>query len=85
VRPWICRRDETIRRPYPEIIRVTADAIPYLRPEIVLVFKAKQDGPKDEHDFAGVLPLLADAERRWLATALARIHPAHRWLPALAG
>jgi hypothetical protein len=29
---WICRRDETIRLPYAEIIRHTADGIPYLTP-----------------------------------------------------
>ncbi|HEX4791813.1 MAG TPA: hypothetical protein VH372_25330, partial [Actinospica sp.] len=34
---WICRRDETIRLPYAEIIRHTPDGLPYLRPELVLL------------------------------------------------
>jgi hypothetical protein len=35
---WICRRDETIRLPYPEIIRRTPDGVPFLAPEFVLLF-----------------------------------------------
>ena len=33
--PWICRRDETIRLPYRDIIHRTRDGIPYLAPELV--------------------------------------------------
>jgi hypothetical protein len=80
---WICRRDETIRRPYVEIIRMTEEGIPYMLPEIVLLFKAKHDLPKDNADFTGVLPLLNLAQRRWLAEALQRLHPGHRWLAEL--
>lgn len=60
---WICRLDGNIRRPYSEIFRTTEDGIPYLVPEIVLLFKAKHDLPKDNFDFVGVLPLL-DSEQR---------------------
>jgi hypothetical protein len=80
---WICRRDETIRRPYAEIIRTTRDGVPYMAPEIVLLFKAKHGQPKDDADFTGVLPLLDAAERRWLKDALQRVHPGHRWLARL--
>jgi hypothetical protein len=80
---WICRRDETIRRPYAEIISTTDDGIPYMLPEIVLLFKAKHDQPKDDADFAGVLPFLDSAQRRWLMDALQRVHPGHRWLDEL--
>jgi hypothetical protein len=81
---WICRRDERIRRPYAEIIRHTPDGIPYLVPEIPLLFKAKQPRAKDEADFRGALPLLSREQRRWLDDALALIHPAHPWRAALA-
>ncbi len=77
---WICRRDDRIRFPYDRIIERTSDGIPYLVPEIVLLFKAKHERPKDEADFAGALPLLSPARRAWLAEALARVHPGHRWL-----
>ena len=80
---WICRRDESIRFPYEQIIQRTAEGIPYLLPELVLLFKAKHDRPKDNADFTGVLPLLNGARRRWLASALARVHPGHRWLGQL--
>ena len=48
---WICRRDERIRMPYDQVIERTADGIPYGRPEIVLLFKAKAARPKDDADF----------------------------------
>ena len=80
---WICRRDESIRFPYDEIIEMSRGGVPYLVPEIVLLFKAKHDRPKDNADFAGVLPLLSSARRAWLADSLARVHPGHRWLEAL--
>ena len=80
---WICRRDERIRLPYERIIELSPDGIPYLAPEIVLLFKAKHSRPKDEADFAGVLPLLGPNRRAWLAETLAGVHPGHRWLSAL--
>jgi hypothetical protein len=80
---WICRRDETIRLPYDQIIVTSPEGVPYLVPEIVLLFKAKHQRPKDQADFAGVLPLLDPVRRDWLATALDRCHPGHPWLAAL--
>jgi Aminoglycoside-2''-adenylyltransferase len=80
---WVCRRDERIRLPYDRVIEHTADGIPYGRPEIVLLFKAKHARPKDEDDLAAVLPRLSAARRRWLAEALALLHPGHRWLTEL--
>jgi hypothetical protein len=81
---WVCRRDETIRLPYERIIRRTADGIPYLVPEIVLLFKARHSAePKNQADFAGARPLLDAAAAGWLRWALARVHPGHAWLGAL--
>lgn len=77
---WVCRRDETIRLPYRDIIRRTADGIPYLVPELVLLFKAKHARPKDQADFDATLPHLPPPQRETLATLLTRIHPGHRWL-----
>jgi len=81
---WVCRRDESIRLPLEEVIIHTADGIPYGRPEIILLYKAKHSRPKDEADFAAVLPLLEPDRRHWLAEALDLVHPGHRWLAALA-
>lgn len=80
---WICRRDPTIRMPYADIIRHTTDGIPYLIPELVLLFKAKAARPKDQADFDNTLPLLNLEQRRALSGFLARVHPGHAWLSAL--
>lgn len=81
---WVCRRDERIRLPYAELIEHSADGIPYVRPEVVLLFKAKQARPKDESDLAAVLPLLDASRKRLLAEWLELVHPEHFWLPDLA-
>ncbi|WP_330285651.1 nucleotidyltransferase domain-containing protein [Streptomyces sp. NBC_00576] len=82
---WICRRDEGLRLPYEAIVERTADGIPYLVPELVLLFKAKTPRPKDQADFDGVLPLLGRARRDALSGWLERVHPRHPWLAKLAG
>jgi len=76
---WICRRDETIRLPYRDIIHHTADGIPYLAPELVLLFKAKYVRSKDQADFDATVPHMTPAQRETLAKLLARIHPGHQW------
>jgi hypothetical protein len=76
---WICRHDETIRLAYGEIIRYTPDGIPYLAPELVLLFKAKHARPKDQADFDETIPHMIPAQHQTLAELLARAHPGHRW------
>ncbi|MFJ1803483.1 nucleotidyltransferase domain-containing protein [Streptomyces sp. NPDC088180] len=80
---WICRRDARIRLPYSEIVHRTEDGIPYLAPELVLLFKAKHDRPKDRRDFDATVPHLTRAQRTTLAELLARVHPGHAWLTDL--
>lgn len=77
---WICRRDGAIRLPYRAIIRHTTDGIPYLAPELVLLFKAKHRRPKDEADFDATVPHLTPAQRATLAGFLERVHPGHPWI-----
>jgi hypothetical protein len=81
---WVCRRDESITLPYQRIIRRTGDGIPFLVPEIVLLFKARHCAePKNQADFEGTLPLLEPDSVAWLRWALLRVHPGHAWLAAL--
>jgi Aminoglycoside-2''-adenylyltransferase len=80
---WICRRDETIRLPYGDIIHHTPDGIPYLAPELVLLFKAKHARPKDQTDFDDTVPHMTARQRETLAELLARVHPNHRWIADL--
>lgn len=82
---WICRRDARIRRPYADLIRRDASGLPFLVPEVALLFKAKALRDKDAADFAGTLPLLDAGQRRWLAEAIALVHPDHPWRAVLAG
>jgi len=82
---WICRRDERIRLPYDEVIAWTDDGIPYGRPEIVLLFKARHAHlEKNEDDFEAALPHLDAAQRQLLAGWLELVHPGHAWLGPLA-
>jgi len=75
---WISRRDERIRLPLDEATFVD-DGVRYLRPEVVLLMKARHARSKDERDLETVLPLLAADRREWLAGALEMAHPGHAW------
>lgn len=78
---WVYRRDRRIRLPLRDAIAHTDDGIPYARPEVVLLFKAKaSDLPKNQQDFDAVLPRLDSARQRWLRDALELVHPGHAWI-----
>jgi hypothetical protein len=79
------RRDPGLRRPYRDVVRHTDDGVPYLAPEIVLLFKAKARRPKDEADLASLIPVLDGAQRDWLARSLTVVHPGHPRIAAVAG
>lgn len=80
---WICRRDERIRLPYSRIIAHTQDGIPYLVPELVLLFKAKHARRKDRSDFDAIVPHMSAAQRENLNELLGRVHPGHPWATEL--
>ncbi|MGH3584359.1 nucleotidyltransferase domain-containing protein [Mycolicibacterium llatzerense] len=80
---WVCRRDTSITLPYSELILRTDDGIPYVIPEVVLLFKAKAPRPKDQSDFLHALPMMDRARRTRLSEWLSRVHPGHPWLEAL--
>lgn len=84
-REWVSHRDDRLRRPLGEAVGRTPEGIPYLRPEIVLLLKAKHRRPKDEADLDACLPLLDGAARAWLADALALLHPGHPWQARVSG
>jgi hypothetical protein len=81
---WICRRDASLTMPYSRLIEWTEDGIPYGRPEVILLFKAKHSQQeKNRADFDAALPRLEPERREWLRDALERVHPGHRWLAEL--
>lgn len=80
---WIYRRDEHVRMQLSKAIRFNPAGIPYLAPEIVLLYKAKNPRERDEADFGAALPKLDNNARHWLSAALARTAPDHPWLKRL--
>jgi hypothetical protein len=52
-------------------------------PEVVLLFKAKHDLPKDRQDLNEALVRMDNRSIRWLADAIAIVHPNHDWLALL--
>ena len=80
---WIFRRDQSIHASRAFMIDRTDEAIPFLGPHGVLLYKAKATRPKDEADFSAVLPKMTSAARLWLRNALQRVHPKHPWIEQL--
>lgn len=66
-----------------DVTWVAEDGVRYLRPEIVLSYKARWQRPKDELDLATCLPRLDPAARAWLRTAVGQLDPPHPWLDRL--
>jgi hypothetical protein len=79
---WVSRRDPAFAAALDDVTW-ERDGIRYLRPEIVLAFKARLNRPKDQRDFAVARSLLDDSARAWLADFLARMEPRHEWRQAL--
>lgn len=80
---WVYRRDPVVRRDLQGLVHHTSQGIPYLAPEVQLLYKAKHARPRDELDFEAVLPHLGTEARTWLWQGLVRTLPSHRWTLAL--
>jgi hypothetical protein len=81
---WYYKRDARVSRHLDEVVYFGADGVPFQRPEITLLFKARRRWKKDEADFAAVVPALAPADRAWLREAIALTEPPrHPWLGKL--
>jgi len=80
---WVYRRLPTIRMPLARAVRHTAAGIPYLTPEIQLLYKARRPRARDQDDFEGVLERLGADELVWLYDALSGVDPEQPWLTKL--
>ena len=86
---WVSRRHADLRVPIRSLsLRTTGRhgepaRVPYLVPEIQLLYKAKYHRPKDDADFDAALPRLGRSRRDWLRLALIAHHPGDRWLDRL--
>src|SRR4051812_28016937 len=86
---WVSRRHPDLRVPAARIVRRTSGRgpdprdVPYLAPEIQLLYKAKYHRPKDDADFEVALGRLGAEERTWLREALEVHHPNDPWTARL--
>ena len=80
---WHYKRDPSVQQPRHDAIRTNDDGIAYLAPANILLFKAKHCRPKDELDFANALPNLSSKDKQTLCGWLQKLHPEHKWIPAL--
>jgi Aminoglycoside-2''-adenylyltransferase len=72
---WIYRRDPTLRVPWEEAVLRDQRGIAYLAPELQLLFKSKNNRPKDDRDAAQAIPALAAGRQLRLRGLLPEDHP----------
>ncbi|MFD1064829.1 nucleotidyltransferase domain-containing protein [Oceanobacillus locisalsi] len=83
---WIYKRDNQIRRPVNEIGITTNDGIPYIKPEIQLLYKGGSSviREKDNKDLERLLPVLKKREIKWLYHSLSQqFNGKHPWLETI--
>lgn len=84
---WRYRREPSIVQTIERSTLVTESGIPFLAPELVLLFKSKntsgQARDKDQRDFAEVNAHLEPARGAWLRWALLVTNPTHPWIEQL--
>jgi hypothetical protein len=80
---WRYRREPTILRAEARMGLKTGSGLPYLAPELTLLFKSQSRRAKDQADFERVHPHLDPERRAWLHWALVATAPDHPWLARL--
>ncbi|HKP52814.1 MAG TPA: amino acid transporter [Chloroflexia bacterium] len=80
---WRFRRNAAITLPVAQLIMRTEAGVPFLSPEIALLYKAKNNRPQDTCDFNNVREVLDEERAEWLAQALKVSLPGHEWLARL--
>ena len=74
---WVYRRDPTVRVRWDEAVLRSEAGIPYLAPELQLLFKSRDVRPKDDLDAREVIPELTEDRRRRLRALLPADHSWH--------
>lgn len=84
---WHYRRAPAILRAHERMALRSPLGLPYLAPELVLLFKSRsssnQERAKDQADFEQAAPHLEPERRAWLRWALTATTPDHPWLARL--
>jgi aminoglycoside-2''-adenylyltransferase len=79
---WVFGRNEAVTRPTKDLGE-ERDGVPFLRPEIALLYKSSERSPKNETDFATIRPHLSREASTWLRAALESCGHRHPWIEAL--
>jgi hypothetical protein len=84
---WRYRRQPVILRAAERMALRTDGGIPYLAPELVLLFKSRNTSGKargkDQADFESIADHLDSERRAWLRWALTATDPSHPWIAEL--
>jgi len=84
---WRYRREPLVLRSTEKMSLRSEKGIPYLAPELVLLFKSKNtsnhERAKDQMDFEKAWPHLDPERRAWLRWALVATNPEHSWIKQL--
>ena len=82
---WVFKRDPSIRGDLESLGRRTSSGIPYMAPEIQLLYKAKPEAlAKDQSDFDHAVPCLTREAQSWLLRRLENRFPeGHGWITVL--
>ncbi|CAG0936921.1 hypothetical protein TFLX_05818 [Thermoflexales bacterium] len=85
---WHYRRDPAVVRQLDRAVLSTAQGIPFLAPELVLLFKSKntsnqKERSQDQFDFEAAFAHLEPERRAWLRWALLATNPEHPWIEQL--
>jgi hypothetical protein len=80
---WRFRRDPRIQRQISGVLVGSASGVPVVRPEIQLLYMAKSEEAKNQHDFEKARPRLGADAVSWLRSALLMTYPEHSWIGAL--
>lgn len=72
---WVFRRDPSVHILWEDAVLRSEQGVPYLAPELQLLFQSKDVRQKDESDAAGVIPALTLAQRSRLRYLLPDDHP----------
>ena len=78
---WLYRRNNAITRSLAHAVLLSSFGVPYLAPEIVLLYKSKHMREKDIVDYQAVRSSLSDEQSAWLLNALQVCYPeGHDWI-----
>lgn len=79
---WVFRRDDRISGPLDQIGMRTASDLPYVSPQVQLLFKSNNPNlDRNKWDFENISPLLKKSEKAWLLKQFELLYPeGHPWL-----